>query len=409
MADFPTPDRNPQVLLSIPSSGADGRNRLTGIFRFLGEGRFWDIIQPSTHLQLTADSLRGIVANGLDGAILAARYDAEIARILARAKIPTILMHDSWMHRPHLGRNFHFALSDHVAIGRLAARHFLSLGRFAAHGFIGDTERNRWGHGRRIGFARELRRHGLEVFTFTPRRSALRLIDRERFCGWLKTKRTPLAIFAASDRIAVQCISCCRSLGLNVPKDVAVLGVDNDETLISSCDPRLSSILPDFAEAGYAAACMLNGILSGQTVPKVKLFAPLMLVERASTASLSPSAKLMEDARACIAAHATEGLTPAALAVRLHVSRSLLDLRFRELKQGSVADAIRTRQLEEVSRLLRETDYPVRQIGRLCGFENERSLKNIFKRAFDTTMTAYRVKCAADRQRTRRTDASSSG
>ena len=381
---------NPNVLLSIPSSGADGRDRLTGVFRFLGEGRFWNIIQPSTHLQLTADSLRSIVSDGLDGVLLSSRYDAETARILARAKIPTILMHDSWMHRPHVGSNSHFVLSDHVAIGRLAARHVLSLGRFATYGFVGDTERNRWGRGRRTGFERELRRHALDVTVFTPTPSALRLIDRKRFCGWLKSKRTPLAIFAANDRIAVQCVSCCRSLALDIPKDVAILGVDNDETLISSCDPRLSSILPNFTEAGYAAARMLDDILSGHTVPKVRLFAPLMLVERASTAPLSPSAKLVEDARACIAAHATERLTPATLAVRLHVSRPLLDLRFRELKQGSVASAIRTRQLEEVTRLLRETDYPIRQIGRLCGFGNERSLKNVFRRTYGMTMTDFR-------------------
>lgn len=390
MTDFATRNPNPKTLLSIPSSGADGRDRLTGVFRFLGEGRFWSIIQPSTHLQLTGDSLRDIISDGLDGAILSSRYDAEIARILAHAKIPTILMHDSWMHRPQIGSGFHFVLSDHVAIGRLAAQHVLSLGRFATYIFVGDTERNRWGRGRRIGFERELRRHTLNASTFIPAPSALRLIDRERFCDWLKTKRTPMALFAASDRIAVQCISCCHSLGLDIPKDVAILGVDNDESLISSCDPRLSSILPNFTEAGYAAARMLDDVRSGRTVPKVRLFAPLTLVERASTAPLSPSAKLVEDALACIAVHANEGLTPATLAVRLHVSRPLLDLRFRELKQVSVANAIRTRRLEEVARLLRGTNYSVRQIGRLCGFKNERSLKNVFKRTYGMSMTDFR-------------------
>lgn len=380
----------PHVLLSIPSSGADGMDRLTGIFRYLGEGRSWNVILPSTHLQLTAESLKQILSSGLDGAIIASRYDAEIARLLARAAIPTILMHDSWMHRSHVGPSFRFALTDHIAVGRLAARHFLSLGRFAAYGFIGDTERNRWREGRRIGFLRQLKQRGLTARVFTPPPSSLRLLDRKRFCLWLKAQRIPLALFAASDRIAVQAIGYCRTLGLNVPKDVAVLGVDNDATLISSCTPRLSSILPNFTEAGYAAAHMLETILSGRKTPQTMLFAPIKLIERASTAPTSPGAKLVEDARAYIAAHATEGLTPEALSTALHVSRALLDLRFRESRQESIAKVIKKRQLEEVSRLLRTTDYPARKIGRLCGFENERSLKNIFKRAFGTTMTAYR-------------------
>jgi len=340
--------------------------------------------------QLTTDFVRKTLSEGLDGAIVAARYDADIARMLSHAKTPTVLMHDSWMHRPHVGANFHFALTDHVAVGQLAARHFLSLGRFAAYGFVGDTERNRWGLARRTGYERELRQQAFKVTSFTPSLSSLRLIDQERFCSWLKTRRTPLAIFAASDRIAVQVIGCCRTLGLSVPKDVSVLGVDNDETLIFSCDPRLSSIVPSFAKVGYEAAHLLEDVLDGKPAPKVRLFAPLRLIERASTAPLSPSVKLVEDARAYIDAHATEGLTPALLAVRLHVSRPLLDMRFRELKQGTVAKAILARQLAEVSRLLRESDYTTRQIGRLCGFKNERSLKNIFKRAFNATMTAYR-------------------
>ena len=390
MSGSSSPSGCPNVLLSIPSSGADGKDRLTGVFRYLGEGRSWNIILPSTHLPLTVESLKHILSDGLDGAIIASRYDTEIARLLERAAIPTILMHDSWMHRPHVGPNFRFALTDHVAVGRLAASHFLSLGRFATYGFIEDTERNRWGRSRRIGFARLLEQRGLTATVFTPAHSSLRLLDRNRFCHWLKTQRTPLALFAASDRIAVQAIGYCRTLGLNVPQDVAVLGVDNDETLIASCNPRLSSILPNFAEAGYAAAHMLEDVLSGRKTPRTRLFAPIKLVERASTAPTAPSARLVEDARAYIAAHATEGLTPEALATGLHVSRALLDLRFRESRQGSVAKAIRDRQLEEVTRLLRTTDYPVRQIGRLCGFKNERSLKNIFKRAFGTTMLAYR-------------------
>jgi len=380
----------PHVLVAIPSSGADGKNRLAGIFRYLSEGRFWNITLPSTHVELTVDFIRKSISEGLDGAIVSTRYDAEIAQALARDRIPTILMHDSWMHRPHVGPNFHFALTNHVAVGRLAARHFLSLGRFATYGFVGDTERNRWGRARRIGFKRELRRHSFSVVNFTSAYSPLCLLDRNRFSAWLKSKETPFALFAANDRIAVQAIACCRELDISVPRDVAVLGVDNDETLIGACEPRLSSIVPNFAAAGYEAARKLEDILSGKHVSRVTLFDPLKLVERASTAPLSPSVKLIEDACDYIAAHATEGLTPSQVAARLHVSRPLLDLRFRERGQGTVSQAIRTRQLAEVTRLLRETSLSARQIGRLCGFANERSLKNIFKRAFNTTMLAYR-------------------
>lgn len=383
-------DRAPRILLDIPSSGADGKNRLKGIFRYMGEGHFWDIVVPSTHLELKVDVIRKLIADGLDGAIVSAPYDDGLADLLVKHRLPTILMNDSWTGRPHFGNGFHFALTDHFAIGQEAARHFLSLGRFAEYGFLCDTARNNWGRLRGKGFARVLRRSNYKVTNFTPPESPVYLLDRTSFDAWLTKRKFPLALFAANDRLAVQAMGRCRSLGLAVPRDVAILGVDNDEVLISSCTPKLSSIAPNSEGAGYAAAKTMDSVLEGKHVPSRQLFKPLMLVERASTAPLSPSVKLVEDAKAFINAHATEGLTPERLAVRLHVSRPLLDLRFRELRQGTVSATIRERQLDEVARLLRTTRYTTRKIGLLCGFPNERSLKNIFRRHFGTTMTDYR-------------------
>lgn len=380
----------PRVLMAIPSSGSDGKDRLIGIFRYLSEGRFWDVILPSSHLEFTAKQLGEIISGGIDGAIISAHFDAAMAKILSKAGIPTVLMHDSWIHRSESGENFRFAITNHVQVGRIAARHFLSLGRFAAYAFLGDTERNRWGLARRKGYELALAAHGKTCSVFTPTSSPLRLLSRERFCKWMSSRPKPLALFAASDRMAVQAITFCHGLGLRIPDDVAVLGVDNDETLVLSCEPRLSSIAPDFPSAGYAAAKMLDDMMSGLRVAKVRLFGVRELVERASTSFLPPSVKLVEDALAFIASCDLKDLSPESVARHLRASRPLLDLRFRELKRGTVASAIRTRRLDEVTRLLRETDFTIRRIGAICGFANERSLKNIFRHAFGIPMTDYR-------------------
>lgn len=381
----------PRVLILIPPAGADGKGRLTGLYRYLGEGRSWDIILPSTHVEPTREQLADILGPGVDGILVATPFNPALARALLRAKAPVVALHDSWTHRPRISYRIHFVFNDHVRIGRLAARYFISLGHFAAHAFLRDTENNRWGRGRMLGFERELAEHGIESRAFTPQHSALRMLDRPRFNTWLKAQPKPLALFAANDRMAVQAIGACHDLGLRVPTDVAILGVNNDETLVSSCEPRLSSIAPDFHAVGYAAAEMLDDLMRGRMTPRLRLFANARLVERASTAPLKPSVKLVEDALAFIAAQPSEAhLTPTAVARKLRVSRPLLDLRFRELKKGTLAAAIRRRKLEEVARLLRETDFTIRRIGAACGFENERSLKNIFRRVFGVPMTDYR-------------------
>ena len=346
---------------------------------------------PSGHLGFSRQTYETAIRSGLDGVITCTPFDRQVARLISRIRVPVIAMHDSWMHRRECASALRFALTDHVEVGRTAARYLLSLGRFATFAYLGDTERNRWGRARKLGFERELSRHGIRCQAFEPRLSTQRLIERTAFSSWLAKLPRPIALFAANDRMAAQAIACCRAMSVEVPKEVAVLGVDNDEMQCASCEPRLSSIQPKFVETGYAAAATLDCLLhGGGSVPKVQLFGIVQVVERASTRPLSPSVKLTEDALAFIDANASAALTPELVARHLGVSRQLLDLRFRELHLGTVAGAIRKARLAEVQRLLRETRLSIRIIGSRCGFRNELSLKNIFRRQFGQTMTDYR-------------------
>lgn len=380
-----------RVLMTIPTTGTDGNDRLAGVFRYLAEHGPWELRMPSTHLAFSADELSAMLAEGLDGVLTSARFDAASARLLTKARIPVVVLHDSYMHRREVGPNFRFALSDHVEIGRMAARHFLSLGQFAGYACLLDTERNRWGRARSLGFSRVLGRAGFAASVYTPAANPFRIIDRARFLKWIRRQPRPLALFATNDRLAAQAVAYCREEGLSVPKDVAVLGVDGDRTFSAVANLALSTIEPDFPSAGYAAAEMLDRLMSGDPhVPRVRLFKPRRLIERDTTRPLPPAVRLVENALALIDANGAAPLTVEAVAQRLHVSRPLLDLRFRELGRGTVAAAIRRRRLDEVKRLLATTDYTIRRIGALCDFDSEFALKNLFRRTFGQSMSDYR-------------------
>ena len=49
-------------------------------------------------------------------------------------------------------------------------------------------------------------------------------------------------------------------------------------------------------------------------------------------------------------------------------------------------------RLEEVKRLLRETNEPIDAIAARCGYENPNYLKNLFKRRFAMTMREFRAR-----------------
>ena len=95
-------------------------------------------------------------------------------------------------------------------------------------------------------------------------------------------------------------------------------------------------------------------------------------------------------AKSVIAAHACDGLRARDVAEQLGVSRSLLDLRFRQVCGRSVLECILTARLEEVKRLLTETGNTILQIGRNCGFNDPDNLKRLFRRRFGLTMRQFR-------------------
>ena len=85
------------------------------------------------------------------------------------------------------------------------------------------------------------------------------------------------------------------------------------------------------------------------------------------------------------------------LADALHVSRSLLEMRFAKVREEGVATAIRQRKLEEVCRMLKETDLPIGEIAERCGFPAQTHLNALFRRTFGMTLRDYRASLGYDR------------
>lgn len=61
---------------------------------------------------------------------------------------------------------------------------------------------------------------------------------------FLTTLPKPAAVMAAYDVRASEVISLCNNLNIDIPKQISVLGVDNDEILCNISTPTLSSISP---------------------------------------------------------------------------------------------------------------------------------------------------------------------
>jgi LacI family transcriptional regulator len=94
----------------------------------------------------------------------------------------------------------------------------------------------------------------------------------------------PTAVVAANDLMAFGAISEFRSAGLNVPRDISVVGFD-DIAFSSLIEPALTTVNLPLGELGRLAVEALMTTLSSPTQHGIELSIPTRLVVRNSTAA----------------------------------------------------------------------------------------------------------------------------
>ena len=80
---------------------------------------------------------------------------------------------------------------------------------------------------------------------------------------WLKRLPKPIAIMTCHDDRGLQVLDACHRVGLTVPDQVAILGIDNDPFLCNLSNPPLSSIDVNPERIGYEAAAVLDRLMQG--------------------------------------------------------------------------------------------------------------------------------------------------
>ena len=239
-----------KIAIMLESTRAYARAVVEGVAAFAQERRDW-ILRP-----VNVQTFSPVRLRGFDG-IIARILDDATAERLAKTGLPIV---DVFCQKPRTG--LASVESDHRAIGRMARAFFESRG-FANFGYCGMP-----------GIAFSDKRQDAfvdnDTHIFTPRQSMFRgkgdfytdridrLPDRPALKKWLLSLPKPIGVFCCNDLRAIQLEQVALECGLNVPKDVAILGVDNDTMLCSFAEVPLSSIRPNSFKVGYDAARILT-------------------------------------------------------------------------------------------------------------------------------------------------------
>jgi LacI family transcriptional regulator len=377
--------RRKTVLVAVSSAHAASRQKLRGIYRYAARKDDWDIALVRSSEDLTRQFLAECANGEIDGFILSSdECSANISHIVPIDKPIVAIEVGTGIDPKRNPGNTIILTTDNVAIGKMAAEHFRSLGRFASFVYIPDEMNRNWSSIRGEAFMKAVSSNHSHIETYDD--------SKETLTAFLSRQMRPVAVFAAWDFLAAKTIRACHEAKLSVPSQVSVLGVDDDDLVCESVRPPLSTILVDRITQGTIAAKTLDAMMDApRRVKRVNYVChPLKVVQRESTIGTSPGDVLVDRAVRFIHDNAMSNISVKDVAEAIGVSRRLLDLRFAESGFGSASKNIHKARISVVKQQLKQTSLSESRIAASCGFTSVGALRNQFRRVCGMSMSAYR-------------------
>jgi LacI family transcriptional regulator len=370
-----------KVILLLETSREYGRQLQFGITKYSFFNGPWTFYREPGGRDRTLPRLKDWGANG----IIAHVKDAAGARKIVSAGIPTIVKGFQIEGCPLIA-------TDNQAIGVMAAEHLIDhcFRRFA---YCGYTDLY-WSIERGQAFSQRIQQEPFEFFRYEPPRiKARQRWDQEldTMAKWLKSLPKPVGVMACVDDRSQHILHACKMAGLDVPTEVAIVGVDNDELVCRLANPQLSSIALGAERAGYEAAELLDRLMAGDKMDDaIILTQPTHVVTRQSTDVMAMDDQMVAKALQYIRRHATGPIQVADVIDAVPLSKRAMQKRFQAVLGRTILDEIRHVRVELCSKMLTETDLPIAQIALACGFPGIDHVSRSFRKIKHMSPLAYR-------------------
>ena len=379
------------VAVIVETSTQYGRNLIRGIARF-GRLHDWQIhFEYRGKSTAEPDWLADFEGDG----VITTSPDQTFSRALAKRGVPVIDLQEPVTD----ARGEHLIVdSDHRAVGRMAANHFIEKGHrhFAFLGYS-DSFVSRE---REIGYTEALVAGGHEPLCHHSPERKDRTYETMQRAGeaFIASLPKPCALFCCWDEVAFRAVQSALQQGIAIPEDLAVLGVDNEPVFSSTSRIPLSTIDPDIGRMGFLTASWLGEMMDGKPLDEIRLermVPPKGLIVRQSTALDAIEDPVVRRFLELLRRQQPGLLTIEDLARDCHVSRRLLEQRVKAATSKTPRQLLSQTLVEAIQRFLTQTDYTLAHIADQLGFDHAERLSHLFRRQTGLTPGQFRKSSAS--------------
>lgn len=379
-----------KTLLLIDYSIEFSRRLLRGLIKYSKENEPWIFFRlPTYYKELYGKE--GVIKWAKDwkaDAILA-QWDHDEINLLTTLNTPVVLQ--NYTRRSDYFSNL---TGNYYGTGAMAAKFFIQR-RFQNFAFYGNKNAV-WSRERAEGFRQEIEKAGGKYFCFETenlREDEHWIQNHMELSKWLYSLPKPIALFACDDNFALQISEICKINGIQIPDEIALLGVDNDQLICNLSDPPISSIELDVEKGGYEAGRLIHQLIKKEKTKPFNIIINATRIElRESTEKYNIKNEYILRVVNYIRLNFTAKITIEFLTGMVPLSRRNLEIKFKNTMEISIYQFILQNRVEYFSHLLLTTDRSLFDLAIESGFNDSKNISRIFKKFKGFTPMAFRKK-----------------
>ncbi len=287
-----------------------------------------------------------------------------------------------------------YVATDNYELIKSAYEHLKSKGleRFAFYG-LPKNQNHRWAAEREEAILKLCQKDGYDcsVYRGQSTHPATWQCSMNNLSEWLQTLPNPVGIISVTDARARHLLQACDQLEKLVPDQISIVGIDDDEVARNLSRISLSSVTQGCFEMGFQAAKLLHRRIENPKLKnKIVTVPPIGVRQRQSSDFKALQDPYVIQAMHFIRQHACRGIKVEQVLDFVGISRSNLEVRFKQERGHSIHHELHQEKLDKACQLLATPNLKTQEVAVSSGYPSLQYMYAVFKKHFNQTPKEYR-------------------